>query len=101
MRFEYRDWTFSVDVRNLVFLDEAGINLGLTRLYGRSPKGERAHDYRPRNAGENISLLGALSTDGLIATMSITGSVNTQVFLTYIQQGKRPTTLGRRNRGHG
>lgn len=90
MRFEYRDWTFSVDVRNLIFLDEAGINLGLTRLYGRSPLGERAHDLRPRNAGENISLLGALSTDGLIATMSITGSVNTQVFLTYIQQVLAP-----------
>lgn len=90
MRFEYRDWTFSVDARNLVFLDEAGINLGLTRLYGRAPKGERAYDKRPRHVGENISLLGALSTDGLIATMSITGSVNTQVFLTYIQQVLAP-----------
>ena len=32
----------------------------------------------------NVSLLGALSLDGLIASMSVKGSVNTDVFLTYL-----------------
>lgn len=58
----------------------------MTRLYGRSLKGERVHDIRPRNPGQNISLLGALSIDGLIATMSLCGSVNTDVFVTYLQE---------------
>ena len=31
-------------------------------------------------------MLGALSLDGWIATMSIPGSVNTEVFVTYLQQ---------------
>ena len=58
----------------------------MTRLYGRAKSGERVHDCCPRKRGENISLIGALSMDGLIATMSIPGSVNTDVFLTYIQE---------------
>jgi transposase len=86
MRFEYRDWVLNVDPHNLVFVDESGLNLGMTRLYGRAERGERLYDSCPRNRGKNISLIGALSLDGLIATMSIPGSVNTDVFITYIQE---------------
>lgn len=63
------------------------MHLGLTRLYGRAPKGERLYDTdSPGNRGQNISLIGGMSIDGLIATMSVVGSVNTDVFLFYIQQ---------------
>jgi len=40
--------------------------------------------------GTNISLIGALSLDGLIATMTLPGSINTQVFVTYVQQVLAP-----------
>lgn len=86
MRFEYRDWVLGVDPHNLVFIDESGLNFGMTRLYGRAKSGERLHDSCPRNRGKNISLIGALSLEGLIATMSISGSVNTEVFVTYIRE---------------
>lgn len=70
-----------------MFVDETGIHLAMTRLYGRAPIGERLYDSEvPRHRGENISLIGGLSIDGLIATMSLVGSVNTEVFLFYIQQ---------------
>lgn len=65
----------------------------MTRLYGRSLKGERVHDIRPRNPGQNISLLGALSIDGLIAMMSLCGSVNTDVFVTYLQASPSSATV--------
>jgi transposase len=87
LRFAYRLWSFSIDPRNLVFIDETGIHLGMTRLYGRSPIGERLYDSDPpKDRGKNISLIGGLSLDGLIATMSVVGSVNTHVFLYYIQE---------------
>lgn len=66
-----------MDVRNLVFVDEAGVNLGLSRLYGRAIGGERVTDSTPRNTGQHISVLGALSIEGLIAMMRLTGSVDT------------------------
>jgi hypothetical protein len=59
LRFAFRHWTFSIDLRNLVVVDEAGVHLGMTRLNGRAAKGERVHDIRPRNVGQNISLIGA------------------------------------------
>ena len=63
------------------------MHLGLTRLYGRAPIGERLYDSEaPGNSGKNISLIGGMSIDGLIATLSVVGSVNTEVFLFYIQQ---------------
>jgi transposase len=63
------------------------MHLGFTRLYGRAPKGERVYDAEsPCNSGQNISLIGAMSIDGLIAAMSIVGSINTHVFLAYIEQ---------------
>lgn len=86
LRFAHRLWSFSVDRRNLVFVDETGVHLGFTRLCGRAPKGERLYDSEPGSSGQNISLIGGMSIDGLIATMSIPGSVNTDVFLFYIQE---------------
>jgi transposase len=63
------------------------MHLGFTRVYGRAPKGERLYDTEsPGNRGQNISLIGGMSIDGLIATMSIVGSVNTDVFLFYVQE---------------
>lgn len=46
--------------RNLVFIDETGMPLGFTRLYGRAPRGERLYDTEaPGKSGQNISLMGA------------------------------------------
>lgn len=59
----------------------------MIRLYGRAPIGERLYDSEaPDDSGKNISLIGGMSIDGLIATLSIVGSVNTDVFLFYIQE---------------
>jgi hypothetical protein len=82
LRFAHRLWSFTIDPRNLGFIDETVVHLGMTRLYGRAPIGERLYDTEsPGDFGKNISLIGGISIDGLIATMSIVGSVNTDVFL--------------------
>lgn len=63
------------------------MHLGLTRLYGRAPIGDRLYDTDvPGNGGQNISLIGGMSSDRLIATLSVVGSVNTDVFLFYVQE---------------
>ena len=81
LRFAHRDWTFTVDPYNLVFVDETGMHLGFTRRYGRAPQGQRLYDCEPGNVGQNISLIGGMSIDGLVATMTIPGSVKTDVSL--------------------
>ncbi|QZZ18958.1 hypothetical protein J5X98_16100 [Leptothermofonsia sichuanensis E412] len=70
MRFAYRLWSFTIDPRNLVFIDETGIHLAMTRLSGRAPIGERLYDTEaPGDGGKNISLIGGMSIDGLIAIL--------------------------------
>lgn len=95
LRHEYRRWLDEVDIRNLVFVDEAGIHLAFTRLYARAVDGERAVDSIPRDAGKNISLIGALSLEGLIAPMTLPGSVDTTAFLAYGARSLDTTVVAR------
>lgn len=75
----------------LKFLDEAGSNLAMTRLYGRAKRGERVFDSVPHNYGENITMLACLSEAGLSAPMTVEGAVDGLVFLAYVEQVLAPT----------
>ncbi len=75
----------------LKFLDEAGSNIAMTRLYGRAAPGERVYDSVPLNYGENITMLACLSEDGLAAPMTVEGAVDGLVFLAYVEQVLAPT----------
>ena len=66
-------------------MDESGANRALHPRYGYAPKGERCHGQAPRNRGRNTSILAALSPAGLLATMTVEGSTNKEVFLTYLE----------------
>lgn len=86
LRYEFRHWVDSIDVRNLVFIDETGINLAMTRLYGRCEGGGRVYDERPGHKGKNITLIGAMSDEGLLATMTLQGGLDTASFLVFLEQ---------------
>jgi len=58
----------------------------MTRLYGRGVEGARVYDERPGSQGKNITVIGAMSDEGLIATMTFPGSLNTAIFLVFIEQ---------------
>jgi hypothetical protein len=77
----------------LKFLDEAGSNLSMTRLFGRAARGERVLDSVPQNYGENVSMLAALSLSGVSAPMTVQGAVDGLVFLEYVKQVLCPTLL--------
>ncbi len=81
------DWL----ARRLKFLDEAGSNLALTRLYGRAAPGERIAEGVPQNYGENVTMLAAIGLDGLSAPMTVNGAVDGTVFLSYVREVLAPT----------
>lgn len=78
-------------VSRLKFIDEAGSNLAMTRLYGRAARGERVIDSVPKNYGENVSMLACLSMSGIVAPMTIDGAVDGLVFKAYVEQVLCPT----------
>jgi transposase len=74
-----------------VFLDEAGTHLGMTPLYARSPRGQRAYGQIPRKRGSNISLLASLSQEGMKAAMTVDGAIDGLTFDAYVEQVLVPT----------
>jgi transposase len=73
--------------RRFVFLDESAVNTAMTPTHGRAPRGERVYDSAPRNYGEQTSIVGALSFGrGLLATMTLTGAVDTPAFDAYLER---------------
>jgi transposase len=80
-----------LDLRRLKFIDESGVNLALTRLYGRAPRGERAVGSTPINYGQNLTLIGALGSNGLDALLTIEGATDGEVFRTYTERVLCPT----------
>jgi transposase len=58
----------------------------MKRRYGRCPVGGRFYAQRPGNQGQNVTLVGAMSDDGLIATMTLPGGPNTASFMVYLER---------------
>jgi transposase len=79
-RARYWQMIASRDVRRLQCIDESGVNLAMTRLYGRAPKGERVVGTVPQNYGQNVTMLGALGAQGRQAVMTVEGPMATAVF---------------------
>lgn len=90
-RLSYCGEAEDFDLDRLKFVDESGVNLAMTRLYGRAPKGERAVGRAPQNYGENITMLGALSASGLAALMTVNGATDGEVFVTFVREVLAPT----------
>ena len=53
-------------VEDLIFIDEAGVNLAMARLYARALRGQRATATRPGKRGKNITMVGALALAGAL-----------------------------------
>jgi hypothetical protein len=60
----------------LIFLDESGITTEMSRAYGRAPRGERVREGIPAGHRRTLSILSALTTAGLLATMTICSRLN-------------------------
>ncbi|MDQ3375252.1 MAG: IS630 family transposase [Acidobacteriota bacterium] len=90
-RADYQLEITAAIVGHLKFLDEAGSNIAMTRLYGRAAPGERVVDTAPQNYGENITMLATLSLAGIAAPMTVAGAVDGVVFRTYVEAVLAPT----------
>ena len=74
-----------IDPKELVFIDETGIATAMTRLYARAPRSERARGSAPCGHWRRLTVLGALSGEGMVAAMSIEAATTTRVFLAFLR----------------
>ena len=74
----------------LVFLDESGINIDFTRLYGRGKGGDRVWDNVPLNTPKKITLLSSVRLDGEMVCNYFSGVLTGEIFLNYVEQSLVP-----------
>ena len=90
-RAAWREQAQSLDAGKLVFIDECGSNIALTRLHARSPKGKRAYSAIPRNRRANITLLASLLLQGMSEALILEGSMDVPIFELSIEQILAPS----------
>lgn len=56
----------------------------MTRLYARAPSGARVHESAPEGNWKILTILGAMSTRGMIATMTVEAATDREIFLAYL-----------------
>ena len=67
LRLDYWQKVQDIEPKNLVFLDETGVLLGLTRTHARSQKGTRAYAIKPFYRGKKVTVIGAISFKRVVA----------------------------------
>jgi transposase len=83
-RAVFRERVRQLDAKDLVFIDETGITTAMTRCYARAWRGERAHGSAP-GGWRRLTVLGALSGEGMVAAMSIAAATTTRVLMAFLQ----------------
>jgi len=58
----------------------------MTRLYARCTGGARIHETTPDARWKILTILGAISTRGMIATMTIEAATDREIFLAYLDE---------------
>lgn len=79
---------------NLVFLDESGVNIDMTRHYARAKTNERAVDNTPINTPRSTTILSSIRLDGRTAHTIYQGGTTTERFAGYLRDTLLPTLSG-------
>ena len=75
-----------MDPARLIFIDESSAKTNLTRLRGRSERGQRVYAAAPHGHWNSTTVIGAMRLDGSTACMAIEGAADLEVFGAYIRQ---------------
>lgn len=69
----------------MIFLDESGVTTQMTRAYARAGGGQRVAEAAPQGHWKILTILGAFSLRGLVATMTIEEATDGDIFLAYVE----------------
>ncbi|MBK7583382.1 MAG: transposase [Myxococcales bacterium] len=75
----------------LVFIDESGVNLALTRSHAWGPRGERVVDDVPAGRWETYSVIAALREEGVTAPMVLRGAMDTESMRAWVRTQLAPS----------
>lgn len=73
-----------------MFLDESGVTTEMTRRYGWAPRPERVWEAVPAGHWRLLTVLAALTTQGVLASMTIESPTDGDVFFAFLEQVLAP-----------
>jgi len=85
-RAAWRKQIAGVAPEDLVFLDESGVTTDMTRRYGRAQRGHRIREGTPGGRWQTVTMLGAISTKGWTAMMTVAAPTDSEMFLAYLNE---------------
>ncbi|WP_201258195.1 transposase, partial [Piscirickettsia litoralis] len=72
--------------KDLIFLDESGCYLNMTRHYARAFNGDRAIEYAPFRDTAKYSVIGAIGVDEVKAVGYGSWNTDSRIFITFIKE---------------
>ncbi|BDT15732.1 putative transposase [Limnospira platensis NIES-39] len=69
----------------LVFIDESGLWVGMSRPLARATKGKKVYELRKSSRGKKMTIIGAIKLSGVVATQTLEGSMKKEDFLQFIK----------------
>ncbi len=85
-RAEYLERIGQIDPERLIYVDESGVSTQMTRRSGRVRGSARLREAVPAEGWKTLTVLGALSTQGIVAAMTVEAATDREVFLTYLDE---------------
>jgi transposase len=82
----------TLDATKLVFIDESGVDIAMSRRYAWAPCGLTPVIERPAH-GRRISLIGAIALDGCRALRRVEGYVDGDEFISFLREDLGPHLL--------
>ena len=90
-RAEFHRRILAIDPKKLVFLDESGISTTMTRRFARCLGGARIHEGTPEGDWQIVTILGAMSLRGMMATMTVAAASRAEEM---VQVGEEDVRIG-------
>jgi len=88
---DHRQPRMRLEPQRLVFIDETSTNTKMTRLRGRSLRGQRLHASAPFGHWSTQTFIAGLRCDGLSAPWVLDGAMNGEAFDTYVETQLAPS----------
>ena len=90
-RIKWKELKLAIEYCRLVFLDESGVNIGMTRRYGRAIGKARVHGSAPLNVPTSQTVLASVRLNGQITYTMHSGGTTGERFLDYLKNVLIPT----------
>lgn len=91
MRKNWQESITEYDAEQLVFLDESGVNIDMSRIYGRAMGGRRTVDRVPLGTPKSTTILSSIRLNGETTYTTYSGGTKREQFTDYLKNTLIPT----------